>query len=399
MDKEVILVIKQLTGGGAERMLLILADELLKKGFHASVLITHQHLKDADLDRVTSRVKVISLPDELEKDCKPEVNKVNTTWIRMTAKAEKLFFKDGKARQRVKMYQVRNYDKVAWMKRYLSKHRDAVLIAFLYDSIFLTLLAADKSNRVIISERGDPEQSMHSSTVKAFFELQFKQANRIVFQSPNVRQWYRDHFSLDGTVIPNPITPGLPEPHQDIRKKRIVNFCRISTQKNLRLLVNAFERFYQTHPDYELYIYGDAVGNGTEGYIESVSDLISRKTCKNSIHLLPSLREIHTEILDYAMFVSSSDYEGMSNSMLEAMAIGLPTICTDCPSGGAHAVIRDHENGILTPVGDVDALAKVMSEVADDPELAKKLSQNGEKIRDTLSVDKIINQWLELIND
>lgn len=399
MDKEVILVIKQLTGGGAERMLLILADELLTKGFHASVLITHQHLKDADLDRVTSRVKVISLPDELEKDCKPEVNKVNTTWFRMTAKAEKLFFKDGKARQRVKMYQVRNYDKVAWMKGYLSKHRDAVLIAFLYDSIFLTLLAADKSNRVIISERGDPEQSMHSSTVKAFFELQFKQADHIVFQSPNVRQWYRDHFSLDGTVIPNPITPGLPEPHQDIRKKRIVNFCRISTQKNLRLLVNAFERFYQTHPDYELYIYGDAVGNGTEGCIESVRDLISRKTCKNSIHLLPSLRDIHTEILDYAMFVSSSDYEGMSNSMLEAMAIGLPTICTDCPSGGAHAVIRDHENGILTPVGDVDALAKVMSEVADDPELAKKLSQNGEKIRDTLSVDKIINQWLELIND
>ena len=83
--------------------------------------------------------------------------------------------------------------------------------------------------------------------------------------------------------------------------------------------------------------------------------------------------------------------------MLEAMAIGLPTICTVCPAGGARAIIKDHENGILVPVNDVQAMADAMKEVADNPELAEKLSINGTKIREDLSVDKIVNRWMELI--
>ena len=121
--------------------------------------------------------------------------------------------------------------------------------------------------------------------------------------------------------------------------------------------------------------------------------------CKNKIHILPAQKDIHSIIKDYAMFVSSSDFEGMSNSMLEAMAIGLPTICTDCPAGGARAVIKDHENGILVPVNDVQAMANAMKEIAGDSELAEKLSLNGTKLREELSVNKIVNQWMEIIND
>ena len=97
------------------------------------------------------------------------------------------------------------------------------------------------------------------------------------------------------------------------------------------------------------------------------------------------------------MFVSSSDFEGMSNSMLEAMGMGLPTICTDCPAGGARAIIKDHENGILVPIKDVESMYRAMKEVAENKELAEKLSVNGTKLRDELSVDKIVSQWLEVI--
>jgi glycosyltransferase involved in cell wall biosynthesis len=84
--------------------------------------------------------------------------------------------------------------------------------------------------------------------------------------------------------------------------------------------------------------------------------------------------------------------------MLEAMALGLPVVCTDCPAGGARAVIEDHINGLLVPVGDVEALYNAMKELIDNPELAAKISSNATAIRDTLSVDKITNQWLELIH-
>ena len=134
-------------------------------------------------------------------------------------------------------------------------------------------------------------------------------------------------------------------------------------------------------------------------YIEQVKKHAKESICPDRIVFLPQSLHIHDDVLRDGMFVSSSDYEGMSNSMLEAMAIGLPTICTDCPAGGARAVIKDHENGILTPVGDVQALAAAMVEVADDPELAKKLSENGVKVREQLSTEKIVNQWIELIDN
>jgi glycosyltransferase involved in cell wall biosynthesis len=88
----------------------------------------------------------------------------------------------------------------------------------------------------------------------------------------------------------------------------------------------------------------------------------------------------------------------MSNSMLEAMAIGLPCVCTDCPAGGAGAVIKDGENGLLTPVSDAHALYLAMKKVAENPELAKKLSANSVNIKENQSVEKIIKEWMDLIN-
>lgn len=399
MKNEVVIQIKQMSGGGAERVVSLLASELSKRDYQATVILTHQSMNDADLSRLSDQVKVVSVEDELNQGYATTSTRIKTATIRAVAKFERVFCPKGKARQLIKMYKVRNYAKYKWLKEYLAEHQNSTLIAFLYDSIFLTLLAADKSQMVIISDRGDPGQSVSSRTDMAFFELMFKKADYMVFQSTDVRQWYKDRFDLDGKVIFNPIKPDLPEPYAGERQKKIVNFCRISSQKNLHLLINAFDLFYQAHPDYELYIIGDAVGNGIEGYMESVQALIAEKKSREKIYILPAVKGIHNKILDYAMFVSSSDFEGMSNSMLEAMAIGLPTICTDCPAGGARAVIKDHENGILTPVGDEEALAKAMCEVADDSALAQKLSQNGAKIRETQSVDKIIAQWMELIND
>ena len=98
------------------------------------------------------------------------------------------------------------------------------------------------------------------------------------------------------------------------------------------------------------------------------------------------------------MFVSSSDFEGMSNSMLEAMAIGLPVVCTDCPAGGARAIIQDHENGLLVPIKDANRLYLAMKEIIEKPELAEKLSTNAVRIRETQSEMAIMRQWQALIS-
>ena len=87
----------------------------------------------------------------------------------------------------------------------------------------------------------------------------------------------------------------------------------------------------------------------------------------------------------------------MSNSMLEAMAIGLPVICTNCPIGGAAMVIQDGVNGILTKVGDEIELANAMIDLINNPKKAKLLGKNASKIRDDLNVNTIANKWEDLL--
>lgn len=380
-------------GGGAERVVTLLSNAALKKGYKVSLILTHQKKSKAVLHGIDNKINVISLPDEAA------TQKVNSLSPKILMILARLLGKLGyKEKSSVLKYYSRNYGSVVWMKRYFKKHKNSSAVAFLYDSIFLTLLAKNRTNRVIISERGDPAQSSDSQTVAVFMKTEFSKADGIVFQSPDAQKWYLENTPVKGNVIFNPIKPDLPEPYCGERKKRIVNFCRISAQKNLIMLVDAFAEFHKYFPEYEFDIIGDPVGNDAEGYVDLVNDRINQCNCENCIRILPSRKDIHEYIKDYSMFVSSSDFEGMSNSMLEAMALGLPCVCTDCPAGGARAVIKDGENGLLTPVGDSHALYLAMKKIAENPDLAAKLSQNSVKIREEQSVDKIIKKWMELIN-
>lgn len=393
MSKEIIFLIKVMYGGGAERVISLLSSAAVKNENKVSLIITHQSKKDAVLKDINERIKVISVPDE--------VSNQNSSFImpKIIMLSARLIGKLGfKEKSAVMKYYSRNFESVSWLKKYFKSHKKASAVAFLYDSIFLALLAKSKSNRIIISERGDPQQSINSKTTMAFIKNEFPKADGFVFQSPDVQKWYLENTPVKGTVIFNPIKPDLPAPYKGEREKRVVNFCRIAPEKNLIMLVDAFAKFHKDFPEYELDVIGDPVGNDVEGYIDSVNERIKYHNCESCIHILPARSDIHDYIKDYAMFVSSSDFEGMSNSMLEAMALGLPCVCTDCPAGGVRAVIKDGENGLLTPVGDADALYLAMKRIAENPELANKLSENSVKIRDEQSVDKIIKKWMNLIN-
>ena len=98
-----------------------------------------------------------------------------------------------------------------------------------------------------------------------------------------------------------------------------------------------------------------------------------------------------------AIYVSSSDYEGISNSMLEALAIGIPAVCTDCPVGGARRYIRDGENGYLIPVGDADVMADRMLALMEDKKLGESFSKESVKIREELTDDRIFGMWKALL--
>ena len=163
--------------------------------------------------------------------------------------------------------------------------------------------------------------------------------------------------------------------------------------KNLPLLIEAFSKLVQEYPDYRLVIYGD--GPERKNTEKSIADY----GIADSVFLKPYAKNVPELVRESAMFVTSSDREGISNSMLEAMAIGLPVISTDCPAGGARMFIEPYQNGILVPVRDPEALYNAMKFMIDHPEKAELMSQNAVAIKNTLEKNKILEQWLEFLED
>lgn len=394
--QKVFFVIGAMCGGGAERVITILANASVACGNDTAIILTDQKVSEVIEYELDERIKLISISESVDI----YKFKAKAVWYasRTLGKLSKLITGKESDLSLVLKFKSRNCSEFKALKKILKNNYKTTAIAFVNRPIFLTLLAAGKKANVIISERNNPEAFSSNNTTMAFIRKLYCKSNTMVFQTKEAKDWYKKNTKVNSVVIPNPVKDELPKRFEGERSKKIVNFCRISSQKNLFLLVDAFEEFCKLNSEYELYIYGEAIGNGAENYYEDLIAHIEGLKSKNNIHISGFIKDIHVVVREYAMFVSSSDFEGMSNSMLEAMAIGLPTICTDCPAGGARAVIRDHENGILVPVGNVNELCNAMNEVANDKQLAEKLSVNGSKIREELSVRNISERWIRLIN-
>lgn len=259
-------------------------------------------------------------------------------------------------------------------------------------NIYAVLACGDRSCKLVLSERNDPRYYPSGKLQRAMRAILYGKADCFVFQTEEARSWFRASIRKRGTVIYNPINPDLPPAHTGVRSKRVVTAVRLEPQKNLTMAIDAFEKLHRNHPDYRFEIYG----KGT--LQQELMTYIVGKGLQGSITLKGNSSTLYADILDAAMFILSSDFEGMSNSMLEAMALGIPTISTDYPSGGARAVINNGINGILVPVGDTDSMYHAMERVIEEPGLSENLSKNGEKLREQLSVTQITNAWLSFIS-
>ena len=206
-------------------------------------------------------------------------------------------------------------------------------------------------------------------------------------------EYFSNKIQKKSCIIENPLSEGLPIPWTGKRKKNIVMVNRIDSQKNIYLAIEAFSKVLEKHPDYSLEIYG-------KGPLQkNIENYISSKNLSNYVFLRGFCSNVHEKIVDAGIYLLTSNFEGMSNSLMEALAIGLPCISTNHPTGGAEALIKNYENGILIPVGNVDACATAILKLIENVELAEKLSKNSTKIRDELTVCKIADKWISYINE
>ena len=153
------------------------------------------------------------------------------------------------------------------------------------------------------------------------------------------------------------------------------------------------KRVLDVFPEYVLEIYGKGEQQ------EELEKYAKELNISDNVKFMGQKANVQTYIVNASVFVSSSDFEGMSNSMLEAMAIGLPVVCTDCPIGGARMVIKNNINGILTPVGDDRIFADEIIGLLKNPEKAKRLGKQASELREQLNVKKIAKEWEKLFEN
>ncbi len=173
--------------------------------------------------------------------------------------------------------------------------------------------------------------------------------------------------------------------------KKIVAAGRLEQQKNHAMLISAFKKIHDCYPDYSLYIYGEGRLRG------SLIKQIQLLGLEEAVFLPGSVKDIHKKIADAEIFVLSSNYEGLSNALLEAMMMGLPCISTDC--AGSNEIIQNNINGLLIPIGDTDKLAECMKRLINDREFSAQISKESQITSRQFDSETVIIKWESAIEN
>ena len=214
-------------------------------------------------------------------------------------------------------------------------------------------------------------------------------ASGFVFQTNEAKNYYNRKIQSRSTIIANPLkVEELPTPYFGERERRVVAVGRLIPAKNYPNLIHAFLKFHEDNDDYRLEIYGDGVLK------KELTKMINEYNASQFIKLMGSRKSVLEDIKTAAIYVLSSDIEGMPNALIEAMAMGIPCIATDCPSGGSKDLIQDGMNGLLAPVRNSDVLANSLSRYVEDDNLSRMVSMNSIKVRDKLDINIIGEKWI-----
>lgn len=348
---KVMFIIPSMAGGGAERVISVLANAFTEKGIETKIMMTAGDACDYELH------------SDIELFQAGEVTGGSV---------------------------IKRFARVFRMRRLFKENSDAILVAFEPDATFFAGIAKmGLSMKLLASERNDPK-SFGNSKVRKFA---YRWADKLVFQTRDAMEYFAPEIQKKGCVIPNPISDSLPEPYTGQRKKTVVAVSRLEPQKNHKMMLQAFAEFVRKYPEYTLYLYGKG---SLEGELRQLAVTLQ---IEDKVIFEGFRKDVMKEIREAGMFVLSSDYEGISNSLLEAMAVGLPVISTDCPCGGSRLCISHGVNGLLTPVGNAESLEKAMTQIASSEEEAVSMGQEAVKVREQFSSQSIVEQWIETLKE
>lgn len=337
--------------GGAERVISILANEYADKGWNVDI--------------------VMLLANDVENKLLPQIRTIS-----LVGKSKKYINNAG--------YWLYN------IRQYVRREKPDRVVSFVgrINALVLTATLGLKTP-IIVSERNDPRHDGRGNAMLWYCNMIYHRAQAIVFQNQYEQSCFSASLNSKGFVVPNPVEVSATKSEKEY-EFTVSTAGRLHPQKNHRMLIDAMEIVHRTCPFVKCRIYGDGILH------EELQNYIIEKCLINTVTLEGNHSDIHEKLAECSLFVMTSEYEGLSNALIEAMMIGLPCISTDYP--GADELITNNINGRLIKRGDAQELANTIIEMYNNVDIKNRIAKQGKEDADAYKKERVLMQWHQVID-
>lgn len=350
----IALYISSMRKGGAERVIANLAQYLDEKGYHVVLVTTHKVEIEYEVPETVKRI--LSEPDECE-------------------------LQGGRIRNFLTRFRK--------LRRIWKEEKPDVIISFIgKNNIMAILTSLGMGIPVAVSVRGEPGEEYYNGLLRFLARNLFRLADGVILQTKRCMEFFPQGVRKKAIILKNPVNPVFfREPYRGEREKTIVAVGRVDENKNHEMLIRAFAGIADEFPEYRLIIYGD--GDKRSDLLELTREL----KLEDRISLPGNTDNVADAIYKTRVFVLSSNTEGMPNTLIEAMILGLTVVSTDCPCGGPAELIVHGVNGLLSPVKDINAMKENLQYVLNNLHRSDEMAHEASKTSDIYDVNKVYLEW------
>lgn len=288
-----------------------------------------------------------------------------------------------------------NLRRVLALRRVLRITRPHIALSMMDQSNVLLAIAAIglRNVRTIGSERIHPPTLLPGRAWQILRSWTYGLLDAVVAQTSESADWIRSHTSArEVVVIPNPVVlplsfrPPLLEPPTSGDRRLLLAVGRLCDQKGFDILIRIFAALAPFFPQWQLVILG-------EGPARPVLEGVVRAHNMATRILLPGRAGNVAQWYEAAdIYVMSSRFEGFPNTLLEALAHGVPSVSFDCDTG-PRDLIRNGRDGLLVPPSNEDAMRDALRTLMEDEAMRTRFSTEATSVRERYSISSVVGLW------
>ena len=288
----------------------------------------------------------------------------------------------------------KNVSRIGKLRRICKTEKPDILISFMKEPNFRAVLATRfLSVKTVVSVRNDPNVEYAGVEGKIVGKILLPLSDGCVFQTEDARRWFPKRMQKKSRIICNAVKEEFYRVRRKPVRGEIITCGRLFEQKNDALLIDAFAGVAEKIPYATLKIYG-------EGPLkDELQKKIDNLGLRDKVTLMGNTDNVAEALKRADLFVLSSDFEGMPNALMEAMAAGVPSISTDCPCGGPRELFGKELSSLLVPVKDAESLReKIISYLESTDEEKKAFSSVFRTAAEKFSPDRVYGEWADYVS-